>query len=39
MNSKSITQRLFLITLAAVASTSTFSLMVLAPIGASGGLS
>ena len=39
MNSKSITQRLVLMTLAVVASTSTFSLMILAPIAASGGLS
>ena len=39
MNSKSLTQRLVLMTLAAVASTSTFALMILAPIAASGGLS
>jgi hypothetical protein len=38
MNHKSLTQRLVLITLAALASTSTFALMVLAPMAASGGL-
>lgn len=38
MDRNSLKQRLVLITLAALASTSTFALMVLAPMAASGGL-
>ena len=38
MNRKSVTERIALITLAALASTSTFALMVLAPMASSGGL-
>ena len=37
MDRNSLKQRLVLITLAALASTSTFALMVLAPMAASGG--
>lgn len=38
MNRKSIAQRIVLITLATLASTSTFALMVLAPMATGGGL-
>ena len=38
MDHNSLKQRLVLIALAALASTSTFALMVLAPLTASGGL-
>jgi len=38
MNRISITQRLVLITLATLASTTTFALMVLAPMATGGGL-
>ncbi len=38
MNRKSVLQRIVMMTLAAFASTSTFALMVLAPMAASGGL-
>ena len=38
MNRNSLKQRLVLITLAALASTCTFALMVLAPLAAGGGL-
>jgi len=38
MNRTSLTQRLVLLTLAAFASTSTFALMVLLPLGTNGGL-
>jgi hypothetical protein len=38
MDRNSLKQRLVLMTLAALASTSTFALMVLAPMAASGGL-
>ena len=38
MDRSSLKQRLVLLTLAALASSSTFALMVLAPMAASGGL-
>jgi hypothetical protein len=38
MNSKSLTERIALMMLAAFASTSTFALVVLGPMAASGGL-
>lgn len=38
MNRKSVTERITLIMLAALASTSTFALMVLGPMASSGGL-
>ncbi len=38
MNRKSVTERIALIMLAALASTSTFALLVLGPMASSGGL-